>query len=140
LWLRGRNLRGSAVVQQDRKASADIGTGTKSQLRPVVVKPAEGTQAWLLNDHGTIKLGATDTGGALHCFVNTSPAGGGLPPHLHTREDEMFFVLDGIFSFFLDGKTFRHGPGACVFLPKGFRTRSRTSAASRDVPRVRGIL
>ena len=34
--------------------------------------------------------------------------------HSHETEDEMFFVLDGTFSFFLDGKTYLGGPGSCV--------------------------
>jgi mannose-6-phosphate isomerase-like protein (cupin superfamily) len=96
-----------------------MATGAGHGVRPLILKPGEGEQGWLLGDHGVSKLGAKDTAGAFHAFVNTSQSGGGPPPHVHSREDEMFFVLDGTFSFFLDGKTYRGGPGSCVFLPKG---------------------
>jgi mannose-6-phosphate isomerase-like protein (cupin superfamily) len=96
-----------------------MGTGIEHGVRPLIIKPGEGEQLWLLGDHAMNKLGAPDTAGAFHAFVNTSQPGGGPPPHVHSREDEMFFVLDGTFSFLLDGKTYRGGPGSCVFLPKG---------------------
>ena len=38
--------------------------------------------------------------------VQTSPPGGGPPPHRHAREDELFWVLDGDFEFF-DGRAWR---------------------------------
>jgi quercetin dioxygenase-like cupin family protein len=93
--------------------------GNAHGVRPLIIKADEGEQLWLLGDHATNKLGAADTAGAFHAFVNTSQPGGGPPPHVHAHEDEMFFVLDGTFTFFVDGKTHRGGPGSCVFLPKG---------------------
>jgi mannose-6-phosphate isomerase-like protein (cupin superfamily) len=96
-----------------------MGTGTEHGVRPLIIKANEGEQLWLLGDHATNKLGAADTAGAFHAFINTSQPGDGPPPHVHAREDEMFFVLDGTFSFFLHGKVYRGGAGSCVFLPKG---------------------
>jgi mannose-6-phosphate isomerase-like protein (cupin superfamily) len=96
-----------------------MSTATEHGVRPLVIRADEGEQMWILGDRGHAKLGAEDTAGAFHAFINTSQAGGGPPPHVHAREDEMFYVLEGTFSFFLDGKTFRGGPGSCVFLPKG---------------------
>jgi quercetin dioxygenase-like cupin family protein len=36
-------------------------------------------------------------------LVETSPPGGGPPPHMHTREDETFCVLEGSYEFFENG-------------------------------------
>ena len=38
------------------------------------------------------------TDGHSTTFMQTSPPGGGPPPHLHLNEDETFFVLEGEFE------------------------------------------
>jgi quercetin dioxygenase-like cupin family protein len=38
--------------------------------------------------------------GAMTMLVQTSPPGGGVPPHTHTREDELFTVLEGEYEMF----------------------------------------
>jgi quercetin dioxygenase-like cupin family protein len=40
------------------------------------------------------------TNGAFTVLTQTSPPGGGPPPHSHTREDEIFTVLEGDFELF----------------------------------------
>src|SRR5262245_788629 len=44
--------------------------------------------------------------------------GGGPPPHMHEREDETFFVLEGEIQFTIDGKVIVAGEGSCVFAPR----------------------
>lgn len=69
-----------------------------------------------------------------HCFVSKVPAsatggtfalgeviaqpGGGPPPHVHTREEETFTILDGRFAFQIGGETVEAGPGDTVFAPR----------------------
>jgi mannose-6-phosphate isomerase-like protein (cupin superfamily) len=43
----------------------------------------------------------------------------GPPRHLHRREDEMWYVLDGSFRFFADDEILTASPGAFVFVPRG---------------------
>ena len=40
------------------------------------------------------------SGGRVAVVTQVSPRGGGPPPHVHTREDETFTVLDGEFEIF----------------------------------------
>jgi hypothetical protein len=40
------------------------------------------------------------------------------PPHVHEREDEMFYVLEGIIDVYVGDECFRAAAGECVFLPK----------------------
>lgn len=64
---------------------------------------------------------AEDTGGALtvlHAFV---PPGGGPPPHVHLRDDESFFVIEGSIDLALGRETKRVGPGSFAFVPRGLR-------------------
>ncbi len=41
----------------------------------------------------------------------------GAPPHIHHREDESFYVVEGEFS--RDGETMKAGPGPPVYVPRG---------------------
>ncbi len=43
----------------------------------------------------------------------------GAPPHIHTREDEFFYVLEGSVHFLERGNTVTAGPGSLVVLPRG---------------------
>jgi len=44
---------------------------------------------------------------------------GGAPWHVHTREDEYFYVLNGAISVHLGREVHTAGPGSFVFLPRG---------------------
>jgi mannose-6-phosphate isomerase-like protein (cupin superfamily) len=56
----------------------------------------------------------------------TQPGYGGPPPHRHLRQDEGFYVLEGRFTFQVDGHVIPAPPGTFVNVPKGglhtFRT------------------
>jgi hypothetical protein len=45
----------------------------------------------------------TDTGGSSALLDIFIPANDGPPPHIHTREDEVYLVKRGTFQFFMDG-------------------------------------
>jgi glyoxylate utilization-related uncharacterized protein len=52
-------------------------------------------------------------------MFDTTPPGGGPPPHVHSREDELFLVVDGRVSFFVQGTWTEVRPGTAVYLPRG---------------------
>ena len=58
--------------------------------------------------------------------------GGGPPPHLHRREDETFYLLDGQMSFMHRDDVFIANPGDAFFLPRDqvhtFHNPGKTSA------------
>jgi quercetin dioxygenase-like cupin family protein len=47
-----------------------------------------------------------DTRGEYSLFEITTPPGQGPPPHVHTREDESWYVLDGAFDFQIGDQSF----------------------------------
>ena len=59
------------------------------------------------------------TGGRITVFRATMPEGFSPPRHIHTREDEVFLVLEGEARFDLDGEQVVAGPGTSVFMPRG---------------------
>jgi mannose-6-phosphate isomerase-like protein (cupin superfamily) len=72
--------------------------------------------AGVADDPG-VKASQHSTGGALSVFETMIEAG--PPLHVHDREDECFYVLDGELSVRCGGDTFDAATGSFVFLPRG---------------------
>jgi len=70
----------------------------------------------LAGDPG-LKASRRSTGGVLSVFETSIEAG--PPLHVHDREDECFYILDGELSVHCGGEAFDAGPGSFVFLPRG---------------------
>jgi mannose-6-phosphate isomerase-like protein (cupin superfamily) len=66
----------------------------------------------------TILQSGADTDGSSALLDIRVPANGGPPPHIHTREDEIYLVKSGTFQFFMDGMCRQAGPGAALYMPK----------------------
>ncbi len=79
----------------------------------------EGRSIWVVGDRYTVKCGGSDTNGACALVEAIVPAGNGPPPHIHSREDEAFYVLDGELQFHADGRSVTATSGAWVTLARG---------------------
>jgi mannose-6-phosphate isomerase-like protein (cupin superfamily) len=62
---------------------------------------------------------AADTTGGSFTLLEEVPPLLDTSSHVHSREDEMYFVLEGDHVFVCGGKEFRVGPGGLAFLPRG---------------------
>jgi quercetin dioxygenase-like cupin family protein len=59
-----------------------------------------------------------DTNGAF-CLVEVTLApGSNPPPHVHSRQDELFYVLEGQVDVYAGEDAFKVETGQCVFLPR----------------------
>jgi quercetin dioxygenase-like cupin family protein len=84
------------------------------------VAPGEGTRSqWVLGDLVTNKVPSHKTGGAYSLFEATTPPGAGPPPHVHHREDEALYILEGEYEFLVDGRTLGAQIGSLIYVPKG---------------------
>ncbi len=92
---------------------------TNSKNPAFVVSAQDGRVMNELGHTATEKITSEQTGGAYYVFDLVSPPGGGIPPHVHSLEDEIIFVVDGDFEVFLDGKLFPAGPGAVMNFARG---------------------
>lgn len=84
-----------------------------------VLHAGQGRSFWVVGDLYTFLATGEDTNGAYALIHALVPPGGGPPPHIHSREDEAFFVLEGQLTIQVDGRTITATPGAWVTLPKG---------------------
>src|SRR5687768_3464894 len=78
-----------------------------------------GSRFWVLGDLYTFKLTGKETNGALTVIDQIIQPESGPPPHIHYREDETFYVLEGRFSFLNGEKQTVLEAGSCVYIPKG---------------------
>ena len=86
---------------------------------PFVSKPGQGERIAFMGQVAFVRARGDQTGGALTLCETRTPAGRGPAPHIHEREDEMFFVLEGEFSVTLGEETSTAGPGTFIFAPRG---------------------
>lgn len=82
-------------------------------------RPADtGPAFWGPGDHYTFLVTGEESGGAYFAMEALVPPGGGPPPHIHRREDETFYVLEGRVDFRLGDESITAGPGDFVNVPR----------------------
>jgi mannose-6-phosphate isomerase-like protein (cupin superfamily) len=79
----------------------------------------EGERIWITGDTMTLKATAGTTAGSLVILENLTAPGGGPPPHIHTREDEFWYVLEGTFEIRIGDEVHKVGPGGFAYAPRG---------------------
>jgi mannose-6-phosphate isomerase-like protein (cupin superfamily) len=84
-----------------------------------VLEGDEGDPVWFLGSLMTIKATGDDTAGAFTLIEQLAPAGFGPPLHVHHREDEAFYVLEGALRVVCGDRSFDAGPNSFVLLPRG---------------------
>lgn len=85
----------------------------------VLLTAGEGNSYWVLGDLYTFKVTGKETNGAFTIMDQIIQPEGGPPPHIHRREDETFYVLEGKFAFLCGDKQNVFEAGAFVYIPKG---------------------
>ena len=86
-----------------------------------VVLPGEGHTLVVNGGRYTIKASSEDTGGAYTLIEMFLPPSSGPPAHLHEREEESFYILEGTLLFQVGDESLTAGAGAYVIAPRGVR-------------------
>jgi quercetin dioxygenase-like cupin family protein len=106
--------------------------GVEATKRETILPPGAGESLNVIGDHQTVKLTGEHTGGLFALLEQNNDAGAGVPLHVHTREDELFYVCEGEMAFFIGGKEVVGIAGTTVYLPRGvphgFRVNKKTRA------------
>lgn len=94
-------------------------TGTRAE-QVKVVQPGEGRAGGVGPGIGVVlKLDGADTGGALSIVEQPFEVGGLVPPHVHSREDEVTIVTEGEVGFRSEDQEVVLGPGGYIVKPRG---------------------
>jgi quercetin dioxygenase-like cupin family protein len=87
-------------------------------LKPAVVRGNEGEARWWFGALAELKATAADTGGQMTIVEVTEPAGAEAPLHVHHRDDEAFWILEGEVTFEVGDTTIEASAGDYVFGPR----------------------
>jgi len=102
-----------------------------SPLNLIARADGAGEAYWFLDGLSVVRLSGKETGGAFALIEDTLPPGRATPLHLHHREDESFYVLEGELTFFTRGQRIRATDGTTIFLPRGEAHGFRAETAAR---------
>jgi mannose-6-phosphate isomerase-like protein (cupin superfamily) len=99
--------------------AADVAQpGAERMMSDTVLQPGDGPAWWVLGDLYTFKLSG-EPGTPLAVVETTTFPGNGPPPHIHHREDEMLFVLEGTYAVLLGERELHIAAGSFVHIPRG---------------------
>ncbi|MGW0737803.1 quercetin 2,3-dioxygenase [Streptomyces sp. NPDC002851] len=87
-------------------------------IQPWQAGPEDGRAIWHMGALMRFKAVGEDTGGQFWLAEQISDKGYASPLHRHTREDELFIVLDGELTVGVGDKTLETGPGAMAYAPR----------------------
>lgn len=97
-------------------------------LRPYVRSVGSGNSFWYLGQLMSALAEGEDTGGRLTVYEILFPPDSGPPLHVHQREDEAFYVLEGGLSVRMGDEEFEAAVGSFVFQPRGIPHTFRSSS------------
>jgi mannose-6-phosphate isomerase-like protein (cupin superfamily) len=85
---------------------------SKASIEPYMVQAGAGVAGF----DAAVKASRISTGGQLS--VIESHTRGGAPWHVHSREDEYFYIVEGTIIVHCGAETYTAGPRSFVFLPR----------------------
>ncbi|MAN58267.1 MAG: cupin [Flavobacteriaceae bacterium] len=89
-----------------------------AKLDPKIIKNEDGKVLNVIGDIQTHKLVGSETDNQIVEWVDNVSPGVGIPPHVHTKEDEIFRVIKGQVEITVAGKTTVLMAGDTAFAPK----------------------
>jgi quercetin dioxygenase-like cupin family protein len=86
---------------------------------PVIRQPGEGRTIGVVGDVYRFMATGEDTDGKYAMWEALVPPGGGPPPHVHSREEESFVILEGEIALYLGDERLVAGTGIFANMPIG---------------------
>lgn len=91
----------------------------QSQLKAFVLDKGRGRALWHLGALMNFKALGSETGGQYWAVEGLADSRMAVPLHVHTIEDEIWYVLEGEVRFIIGDQDLRGGPGTFVYIPRG---------------------
>ncbi|MGP3998634.1 cupin domain-containing protein [Streptomyces sp. 8N706] len=85
----------------------------------LVIEPDEGKSIWLAGIGVDFKIWGEETGAQFSVVEHPIEPGRLVPPHIHSREDEFSYVLQGRVGARVGDQEATAGPGSYILKPRG---------------------
>lgn len=100
--------------------SSDSGAGFPAySVHPTLTDADEGRTFRMLGTTMRLMATAAETDGRFTVLEQVTPPGWGPPRHVHSREDEIVYVLEGTYEISVGAECRAVSAGACAVLPRG---------------------
>lgn len=114
----------TAGKKQDSVLLAPVSTGYETAIEAPAAKPffrRAGTAPALYGpgDMYSLLVTGKESNNVFFQFEAIIPEGGGPPPHVHSKEDETFYIVSGNLEVLIGDMTYRAKAGDFVYLPRG---------------------
>jgi quercetin dioxygenase-like cupin family protein len=93
-------------------------TEQRTELAPLAVSCDEGEARWWFGTLAVIKTTAAETGGQLTVIEVTNPPGFEAPLHVHHRDDEGFWIIEGSATIEVGNTAIEVNAGDYAFGPR----------------------
>jgi len=93
-----------------------------------VTRAAKGKRIATVGDIYRVVVSGTDTDGRYAMMEAIVAPGSGPPMHVHTREEEGFYLLEGEITFYTETETIRAMAGDSANMPPGVKHRFRNDS------------
>jgi quercetin dioxygenase-like cupin family protein len=90
-----------------------------TMTQPIIRKPGEGRTLAVVGDVYRFLAIGEETNGKYTLWEALVPPGGGPPPHVHSREEEGFYVLEGEITFTVGDQRLVASAGMFANMPVG---------------------
>lgn len=95
-----------------------MSTSGSNPVAPIALRRDDGEALWTFGTLTTIKASGDATDGRVGVFQQLAPRGAGSPLHVHRREDEWFYVIEGQLTFWVGGQVIEAPAGSFVYGPR----------------------
>jgi quercetin dioxygenase-like cupin family protein len=97
---------------------ASLGEPEVGKVSPKMDSPELKNSYWYIGHLMSILISSKDTNGTFSLIHGYEIKGLEPPPHVHTKEDESFYILDGEINYTVDKEVFNARRGDWIFLPR----------------------
>lgn len=91
----------------------------KNNVQSKILPQDQGRALWHLGALLNFKALGSETEGRFWALEGLADRNMGVPLHVHTREDEFWYILDGEIQFTIGDNTITGKPGTFAYIPKG---------------------
>jgi len=102
----------------DREELETSSANARTPLQPAIVTPKQALSIKPFGLDMNVLLTTEATGGATSVIMAWHKPGEGPPDHVHFKQEEILFVIEGLYEVTVGDETAQAGPGSIVFIPR----------------------